>query len=133
MQFALRDRRTARAEPALLASLLLLGLLSPAGTVVARAQAGGEDPFLAIPWQEGPTTGDLGGIAEVDVPAGYLFTDGNGARQFLELNQNPPSGQEQGLILPVDGEWFVTLDFVPSGYVRDDERDTLDADALFES
>lgn len=92
--------------------------------------------FLAeidkIPWQrEG--TGRLGSWAEIAIPTGYRFTDGDGARRLLELYGNLTGGMEQGLIGPEDLSWFITFDFFDIGYVQDDEKDELDADKLMEA
>jgi uncharacterized membrane-anchored protein len=37
-----------------------------------------------------------------------------------------------GMIGPEDLEWFVLLQFEDSGYVKDDEKDDLDADEMLE-
>lgn len=87
-----------------------------------------------ISWQEGPVVGRLGSIAEIRIPHGYSFAGAAGARTFLELTENPPSGEELGVLIPHLQEnedfWFIIFDFTESGYVRDDERDELDADAI---
>lgn len=91
----------------------------------------------AIDWQDGPTLGELGGIAQIRVPSGYRFAGKDGSKRFLELTQNPPSGRELGVIMPAAGPgeemWFVIFEFNPIGYVKDDERDALDGKAILES
>lgn len=93
-----------------------------------------------ISWTDGPVTARLGDIAEIKVPAGYRFTGKEGTRKFLELTQNPPGGNELGTIIPIQskddsdaGFWFVIFEFSDVGYVKDDDRDKLDADALLKS
>jgi uncharacterized membrane-anchored protein len=88
-----------------------------------------------LPWQECPCSGDLGN-ATVDVPAGMLFLDGASVPQFMEMLQNPSDGQERGVVLgeTESGEsWFVIFSFNPMGYIKDDEKDSLDADAIIGS
>ena len=90
-----------------------------------------------IEWEEGPTVGKLGSIAEISVPEGYRFAGRKGAQKFLELTHNIPSGDELGVIIPA-GEsdqdmWFVIFEFQEVGYVKDDEKDKIDADALLAS
>ena len=104
------------------------------------AQEQEDDPFGSIPWQEGPILGDLGKEARVQVPAGCLFTGEKGTEQFLELTQNPTNGQERGVLfcrIESNGEmtssWFAVFEYDPSGYVKDDEKDQLDADAILSS
>jgi uncharacterized membrane-anchored protein len=87
-----------------------------------------------IEWQEGPTTGQLGEIARIQVPEGYRFTGRDGVRRFMELTQNPVSGDELGvLVSPGDDNWFVIFEFNPIGYVKDDEKGDLDANAILAS
>jgi uncharacterized membrane-anchored protein len=55
---------------------------------------------------------------------------------FMEASQNPPSGNERGVILhaPENGpQWFVVFSFNETGYIKDDEKDSLDAEAILES
>lgn len=86
----------------------------------------------ALNWQQGPGTGDLGGLATVGIPGGYAFLDKSDAGKFMEINHNPPSGQELGVLLPADGSFFVVFEFSSSGYVKDEDRD-LDSEALLKS
>jgi uncharacterized membrane-anchored protein len=90
-----------------------------------------------IPWAKGPTKGVLGGEATITVPARCLFTGMDGVKAFLEATQNNASGNERGVLLcPANGTsdtWFVLFSYDESGYVRDDEGASLDADAILES
>ena len=90
-----------------------------------------------IPWAKGPTKGMLGSEATINVPAGCLFTGMNGVKAFLEATENNASGNERGVVLcPANGTsdtWFVLFSYDKSGYVRDDEGSSLDADAILES
>jgi uncharacterized membrane-anchored protein len=88
-----------------------------------------------IQWQKGPMVARLGNNAEIPVPNDFIFTDGDGARKFMELNQNPTDGLEVGLITPKSDKenWFVLFEFEEVGYVKDDDRSSLDADALLKS
>jgi uncharacterized membrane-anchored protein len=92
---------------------------------------------IGIEWQEGPTTGRLGTMAEIDVPAGFRFTGTRGTKTLLELTQNPATGRELGTIVPSttdDAEfWFVVFEYVDSGHVKDEEKDELDADDLLDT
>jgi uncharacterized membrane-anchored protein len=90
-----------------------------------------------IPWAKGPTKGVLGAEATITVPASCLFTGITGVKAFLEATQNNASGNERGVLLcPANGTsdtWFVLFSYDESGYVRDDEGASLDADAILES
>lgn len=104
--------------------------------VVGQDQA--KEKGNGIDWQDGPTVGKLGNVAEIKVPAGYRFTGQEGAKKVMELTQNPVSGKEVGVLIPTtksdDGpRWFVIFEFDEIGYVKDDERDKMDAAALLKS
>ena len=90
-----------------------------------------------IIWQDGPVMGKLGDIAQISVPKGYRFTDKTGAQKFLELTQNPSDGDELGALIPIVDKdaniWFVVFEFNDTGYVRDNEKDNLDSNAMLES
>jgi uncharacterized membrane-anchored protein len=90
-----------------------------------------------IDWKPGPSMAKLGESAEIAVPEGFLFADKKGAQKLLELTQNIPSGREVGAIIPrtKEGEqpWFVTFEFHEVGFIRDDEKNKLDGDALLKS
>ncbi|HEY6442630.1 MAG TPA: DUF2167 domain-containing protein [Candidatus Acidoferrales bacterium] len=100
---------------------------------ICLAQATGSP----INWQTGPVTGKLGEIAQIVVPKGYRFTDKAGAQKLLEITQNPSDGDELGALIPVLDKgadiWFVVFEFDDSGYIRDNEKDNLDANAMLES
>lgn len=86
----------------------------------------------SIGWKHGPTTGDIK-HATINVPEGAMFADGAGARKYLELNHNPTNGEELGMVAAEDLTWFVIFDFSDIGYVKDDEKDEIDANAILES
>ena len=88
-----------------------------------------------IKWSKGPMKASLGSIAKIDVPEGYLFADREGTQKFLELTHNTPSGNELGLIVPQSNQenWFMTFEFNDIGYVKDEEKDSLDAAKILES
>ena|SRR3989449_9949576 len=67
----------------------LLGLL--ALPFSAPAQEQDTAPKVKIDWQDGPTIGKLGDLAEIKIPEGYRFAGADGTRKFLELTQNPPA------------------------------------------
>lgn len=128
MRLALLSRR-----PLYIAALLALLALP----FSAPAQEQDTAPKVKIDWQDGPTVGKLGSLAEITVPEGYRFAGADGTRKFLELTQNPPSGAELGVIIPERKEnqasnefWFVIFEFHEIGYVKDDDRDKLDAGNL---
>lgn len=92
-----------------------------------------KDEFNAqIGLKDGPLTGEMG-VATIAVPAGFVFTNGAGAKKWGELTTNPVSGKEIGLMGPSDGSYLVLFEFDDVGFVKDDEKDDLDAEELLES
>ena len=100
-------------------------------STIGRAEV---NPFEGVTFQEGPSVGNLEGIAEVHIPTGYVFADGNNTRKIMEAMQNPVGGNELGFVAPQDdGDWFVVYEFDDVGYIRDDEKSSLDPEAMLES
>src|ERR1044072_8174917 len=89
--------------------------------------------FEGVSWQKGPSVGDLGGTAQVKVPEGYLFVGARDTRVIMEANHNPLTGKEMGFVAPAGDSWFAVFEFADVVYVKDDEKDSLDASALLDS
>lgn len=119
--------RALRRGPALLAGLGLVLAVLPAQDAAAQQAENS--------WIAGPTTAGLGDVAKIEVPNGYLFSDAEMTRKLMATMGNPPSGQELGLIAPAaeGANWFVVFEHNPVGYVSDDDRDEIDADAILKS
>lgn len=107
----------------LLALVLATGIVAP-----TYAQ---EDGGLQL--HEGPMIGYLGRIAQIDVPAGYVFADEDTTQALMVAMENPVSGTELGLVGPPELEWFVMFEYDDVGYVKDDEKSDLDASAMLKS
>src|SRR5215471_12358664 len=82
---------------------------------------------------KGPAKAPLGKVASIDLPAGCVFIDGDGTRALLKQEGEPISGAEVGFIRSTNENWSVMFDFSEIGYVKDDEKDKLDANKLLES
>jgi uncharacterized membrane-anchored protein len=89
--------------------------------------------YDGVNFLKGPSVGELGINAQVKLPDGYIFADAKDTRTIMEMNRNTVSGRELGFIAPSDDFWFVVFEFDDVGYVKDDEKDSLDADAILES
>jgi uncharacterized membrane-anchored protein len=109
-----------------------LFLLAVGLTPTADAQLESEIPEG---WSPGPTTAALGSVALIDVPDGYVFADQDTTRTVMEQMGNQPTGREVGLVMPAAEEnpWFVVFEYFPVGYVADDDKDEIDAQALLAS
>ena len=93
-----------------------------------------ESSFLDnINWTKGPAKAELKSLAEVQVPEGFMFTGAKGTQKLLEAMGNPTSGSELGFLAPTSLVWFVVFEFADVGFVKDDDKDKLDADKLLKS
>ncbi len=84
----------------------------------------------------GPMTGKMRSVSEITVPEGYRFTGPSGSTRIMEMMGNLTDGSEIGFICPEDyftdeDSWFIIFEFANIGYVKDDEKDVLDADKMF--
>ncbi len=96
----------------------------------AEAQAQFEAFIDGLGWQtEG--IGDLEEWSSIEIPYGFRYLNGEDANRYMQAYGNPPSDYE-GMIATEDLSWIVLFQFDPMGYVKDDEKDELDADKLFE-
>ena len=91
------------------------------------------EDYEGVKFQKGPSVGELGVNAQVSVPDGYIFADAKDTRTIMEANRNPISNRELGFVAASDDTWFVVFEFDSVGYVKDDEKDSLDADAILAS
>lgn len=88
-----------------------------------------------IDWVYGPSVAIIGDIAEIRVPKGYQYTGKRGTQLIMELTENPVSGAELGTLMRTDedSQWFVVFEFDKIGYVKDDDRDKLNAKQMLKS
>ncbi|MBL8209132.1 MAG: DUF2167 domain-containing protein [Bryobacterales bacterium] len=108
-------------------------LLAASLTGPIWSQEKSQSPAPKFNWQPGPIEAKLGDQATIDIPQGYMFLDKPELPRFFEATQNFSNGRELGIVAPVDGKWIVIYEFEDIGYVKDDDKDKLDADALYKS
>ena len=117
---------------ACVAAVAWCALLAPA---TARGQTAPDQRavwlYQSVPWTAGPATVDLGGVAKLTVPAGFVFTGPAGAQAWDELNGTPPQGN-LGVFAPAfdpgRGEgppYYINFKYDPIGYVKDDDSAAL--------
>jgi uncharacterized membrane-anchored protein len=126
-----RSRQTSRFSASRLA--FALGLLAAAALLAQNNTPDKAPAKPAIAWQEGPVRARLGDQATLSVPRGYVFADEANARLFLERTQNIPDGKELGILASNGGSWFAIFEFDPVGYVKDDEKSSLDGNAILDT
>lgn len=87
-------------------------------------------------WVIGPAVVDLGkDLAELSINENYIFADSEDTKKIMEYMGNPLTNNEIGFIAPNDAtqKWFIVFDYLPIGYVRDDEKDSIDSDAILKA
>ncbi len=114
----------------------LVGVAITAATVLMFAQSaisdqriGGtvEQQLSDLNWLMTDSTGLVSDKAEFKVTDGYTFLGSADTDKFLKINGNPPHGNSY-TVASTKVNWFGILNFVPEGYVKDDEK--IDADEL---
>lgn len=75
----------------------------------------------------------LGSMAQVDIPKGWRFTGPQGTRDMLTLSKNVPSSRALGMLTTEGFGPWVIFKFEESGYIKDDDKDQLDADAALKT
>jgi len=91
--------------------------------------------FAAIQWTQGPTTAQIGTMAEIQIPEGYQFASSGDAQALLELYGNPRNPNILGAIVPLadDSNWTLIFKFDDIGYVQDADKESIDADEIISS
>lgn len=119
--------------PCLCLLALALPRLAPAQGAEAQMSPGERayrETLAKLDWVKGPTTVEVPGKSKLAVPEGYVFLNQRDTDRYLELNQNPPSGEDV-MVGREDLSWVAYLSFSEEGYVKDDEK--IDADALLKA
>jgi len=84
--------------------------------------------------QPGPATITLRDQAQISLPEGYSFIPPKEGAALMDAMGNQTDENFLGLIFPQSqAEWFVTVDFDPAGYIKDDDAKDWDADELLDS
>lgn len=124
-----------------LSTIVLVFVINLVATSASTAQAV-EPTFGEIPWirqARPPFTVQLGTEASLRLPLGCIFTGQDGIRDFMELNENPVHGGEMGAVVCQDESnpepviYYFLFSYTASGYVSNDKRHRLDADAILRS
>jgi uncharacterized membrane-anchored protein len=105
-----------------------------AGTAAAEAKPKTREEALkqaGVKLQAGPATVPLGKVAELKLPEGYHFVGQDSLDRFYELTQNMRSGSEVGVVIAPG--YMLYFDYAETGYVKDEDKDKLDAGKLMKS
>jgi uncharacterized membrane-anchored protein len=108
--------------------ILVLAIFFSPGTGIAELPR----PELV----NGPAVVDLGkNLAQLSINEKYIFAGAEDTKKIMEYMGNPISNNEIGYLAPntETANWFVVFDYLPIGYVRDDEKDSIDSDAILKA
>lgn len=81
-------------------------------------------------YQKGPIVAPIGDQATIGVDAKHIYISKENVPKFLELTENIPDGDELAIIGPPELGWFAVYFFDDVGYIKDDEKSSLDAAAM---
>jgi uncharacterized membrane-anchored protein len=97
--------------------------------------ASAEDAPMQLSWTVGPSEVKLSDQATLRLPEGYRFLGSQDTQNVLKRMGNFPSGSELGLITSTntDEKWFVVVQHIDAGYVKDDDAANWNPDELFAS
>ena len=108
-----------------------------AAALAASAAAAEQDkPAPEVSWTAGPAEVDVGGaLARLELPDGYAFAGEKDSQALLRYLGNLVDGSEVGIVIPraKEEDWLVVLEWDPMGFVKDDDKDHIDADAILKS
>src|SRR2546423_1613263 len=110
----------------------LLGLSFAAGIPHAQAQNSSASKSK-LNLVHGPARATMDNYAQIELPEGYTFFDGKSTRDLMRATGEPSNGREVGLIIPTNKQFTVFFEFDDLGYVKDDDKDKLDADKLLQA
>jgi uncharacterized membrane-anchored protein len=109
------------------------GLLLAAWLAAAPLWADAAAP--KVDWVSGPGVVSLGDQAELSLKAGQAFANAKDTQTLMQAMGNSVSGREVGLVRPLaEGQdWILVFEHHDVGFVKDDEKNSIDKDALFKS
>ncbi len=109
-------------------------VVSSFAAFLAASAAQADVPASA--WTKGPATIDLGkDVARVDLDNGFAFAGPAETRRLLQEMGNTVDNSELGMVTPTseDENWLVVFEYDKAGFVKDDDKDEIDKDAILES
>ena len=87
----------------------------------------------------GPTSVALRDQATFSLPEGFGFIPQKEAAAYMKLMGNQTGDEFMGMLVPLGsrddkgGQWFVSVQYDPAGYIKDDDAKHWDADKLLQS
>jgi uncharacterized membrane-anchored protein len=102
--------------------------------ITISTQVLAQDP-PEINWIEGPQTVDLGEVAQINLNENYIFANAEDTKKISEYLGDPIDDTQLGTVAPNSEyfDWWILFSYDPIGYVKDDEKNKIDSDAILES
>lgn len=86
-----------------------------------------------LPWKQGPGTARFGDRAEIPYGKEFRVLSGSDAVRRLEMSGNEVDADTiLGILEHREEGWWIVLQFDDIGYVKDDEKNDLDADKILD-
>jgi len=82
---------------------------------------------------QGPSRVQLGHDLTLDLPDGFLLLEKKDADEMMRRSGNQDDPSLLAVVVKPDSSWMVTVSFDAEGYVKDEEGEKLDADAILEA
>ena len=112
-------------------ALMILGAGVNLAVAEPQAKDDGYDEFIHKAGKLGPSHVTLGSEATLDLPAGYAFIPEKAARAIMKQMGNETDDTLIGLIFPEKkNTWFVTVEYIASGHINDEDARNWDAEKL---
>ncbi len=115
-----------------LASLLLVATRVEAQETEGEPLSDFEKTVQSIDWTLGPNQFSVGGLGTLNIPEGYAAAGATDTKRFLRSLGNIAS-DELAMVCPETLGWWIDFTFDACGYVKDDEKDDLDAGVILEA
>lgn len=117
--------------------LILAGTASAAAEDPSPQEAAIQNAFTAAMKvaTQGPADVALRDLATVHLPDPYVFIPANEGAAIMRAFGNSTEATFYGLIFPkqADKNWFVTIDYIDSGYLKDDDAKSWKAEDLMQN
>ena len=91
------------------------------------------DPLRQIRWISGPQKISIGDFANVNIPDGYRFTDGQGGHVILQNANAQVPNDLIGVLADNGGTWWAVLQYDKSGYIKSADLGKGDSAALLKA
>jgi uncharacterized membrane-anchored protein len=117
-------------------ALALAASLFSLSALAAEPEAAPAEKEPKYRWLAGPGKMSLGNdVAQLQLQEDEAFLDAVQTVKLLKDMGNPTSGNEIGIIRPdtKDEKWWALFEYEKAGYVKDDDKDKIDADELLKN